>query len=414
MRRSGARWAAIPFVRGDVVMPLKSAAIAAVLMGAAACHSQTPPTREAAAPVEAGVATVEQVEWPAAFEAGGVVRAELTANVAARILAPVVAVHVNAGDRVRRGQPLVTLDSRELRANADRAAASLAAARESAAAATAHQAAAEAALGLARATHDRMHRLHATRSATAQELDTAVAGLTGAAATLDAARAQAAAAAASLDVARAAAEGAQVGLSYTVLTAPFDGVVATRSVDPGALAAPGVELLMVESASGRRLEVQVDESRRNLVAPGGEAEIRLDAGADGAWTKTRIAEIARLDPRQHSFLVKLDVPEQPGVHPGAFGRARFFGPARRTLAAPASAVVRRGQLWFAFAVDRNGLARLRVLTPGDVRADRVEVLAGLQAGERVVLDPPPSMEDGARVRARSDIASRQSPQGATR
>jgi multidrug efflux pump subunit AcrA (membrane-fusion protein) len=394
---------------------LKGAAAAIATLGLAACHTAAPPPAADTARVEASVATAEQVDWPSTFEAGGVVRAALSATVSSRIIAPVVAVHVNAGDPIRRGQPLVTLDAREPRANADRAAAALSAARESTRAADANGQAAEAALTLARASHGRVHTLHDTRSATPQELDDAVATVSGATARLSGARAQAAAAAAALEAAQAAMEAAQVGLSYTVLTAPFDGVVASRSVDPGALAMPGMDLLAIESGTAYRLDVQVDESRRSLLAPSNEAEVRFETSGQGStWTKARIAEIARVDPRQHNFLVKLDLSPVTGLHSGAFGRARFFGPVRQTLAVPASTVVRRGQLWFAFALDRDDVARLRVFTPGELHENRVEIQSGLNAGDRLVVDPPATLEDGARIRVRTPAAAHQPSTGASR
>jgi multidrug resistance efflux pump len=394
---------------------LKFAAAAAVMVAVSACDTTERQGREARPEVDAALATVEGVEWPSTFEAGGVVRAALMATIASRIPGSVVAVHVEAGDAIRRGQHLVTLDARELRANADRAAAALTAARETTRAADAHRDAAEAALTLALARHDRVRTLHDSRSATPQELDDAVAAMSGASAGLAAARAQAAASVASLEAAQAAAEAAQVALSHAVLMAPFDGVVASRSVDPGALAMPGMELLAVESGGGYRLEVQLDESRRGQLGVGDEAEMSIDA-PDRAriWTKARVTEIARVDPRQHSFLVKLDLGEITGVHSGAFGRARFLGPSRRTLAGPASAVVRRGQLWFAFALDRGNVARLRVLTPGETREGRVEIRSGLAPGDRLVLDPPPHLQDGARIRIAEATASRQLPTGVSR
>lgn len=381
----------------------------------AACRTESAPPRDATQPIDAAAAPVQEVEWPSTFETGGAVRAALTATVSSRIMAPIVAVHVRAGDRIRRGQPLVSLDARELRANADRATAGLVAARETSNAAAANQTAAEAALTLARASHDRVRALHDTRSATPQELDDAVAGLSGATARVAGARAHAAAAAAALEAAQAAAEAARVGLSYAVLTAPFDGVVSSRAVDPGSLAMPGTELLAIESGGGYRLEVHVDESRRNLLAVGDVAEVRLDTfGETPSWTTTRVAEIASVDPRQHSFLLKLDLPPIPGVRSGLFGRARLFGPPQRTLAAPASALVRRGQLWFAFAIDREDIARLRMVTPGEVRADRVEILSGLAAGDRVVVDPSPALQDGARLRTRTATAAHRAAAGASR
>jgi multidrug efflux pump subunit AcrA (membrane-fusion protein) len=384
-------------------------------LSVAACRSAPEPAADAAKPVDVTAASVEQVEWPSTFETGGVVRAALTVAVSSRIVAPIIAIHVRAGDRIRRGQPLVELDARELRANADRATAALAAARETSISATANQTASEAALTLARASHGRVRGLHETRSATPQELDDAVAALSGATARVAGARAEAAAAVAALEAAQAAAEGAQVGLSYAVLTAPFDGVVSSRTIDQGSLAMPGMELLAIESGSGYRLEVQVDESRRNLLNVGDAAEVRLDTfGATPPWIVTRIAEIASVDPRQHSFVLKLDLPATAGVRSGVFGRARLFGPAQRTLAAPFGTLVRRGQLWFAFTIDRENIARLRMVAPGDVRSDRVEILSGLVAGDRVVVDPLPALQDGARIQPRIAPSARLDPVGVSR
>jgi multidrug efflux pump subunit AcrA (membrane-fusion protein) len=393
-------------------MKVNLAAALIATLSFAACSHPPAPASDKGQPVDVTAGSVAEIQWPSTFEAGGVVRAALTATISSRIVAPVVVVHVRAGDRIHRGQPLVALDARELRANADRAAAALAAARESSVAATANHTASEAALTLARASHSRELTLHDTRSATPQELDEAVAALSGATARVAGARAQAAAAAAALEATQAAAEAANVGLSYAVITAPFDGLVSSRTVDPGALAMPGMELLAIESGGGHRLEVQVDESRRNLLNVGDAAEVRLDTLGEPSWMRTRIAEIASVDPRQHSCLVKLDLPVMRGARSGVFGRVRLFGPAERALAAPFAALVRRGQLWFAFAIDPENVARLRMVAPGEVRGDRVEILSGLVVGDRVVIDPPPALQDGARVQPRMSTARRD--MGATR
>jgi hypothetical protein len=111
-----------------------------------------------------------------------------------------------------------------------------------------------------------------------------------------------------------------------------------------------------------------------------------------------VAEIAAVDPARHSFLVKLDLPrDMPDVRSGQFGRVRLKGPARSAIAVPAAAVVRRGQLTFAFALDGAGAARLRMVSVGDAAADRIEVLAGLAAGDRVVVSPPANLKDGQRI-----------------
>jgi RND family efflux transporter MFP subunit len=348
-------------------------------------------------PIETTLATVAETEWPSIYEAGAVVRTRQTAVVSARVVAPILEVRVTAGDRVRRGQTLVVLDGRELQAQVARAAAGASGSTLALQAAQADKRAAESALVLARLTHDRVRGLHEKDSATKAELDEATAVLAGAEARVAGATARVAEAEQGIAAANAAEEAASVGASYTVLTAPFDGIVSARHADPGTLAAPGIPLLTLDDATGYRLEARIDESHAQLVAPGAEADVRLDrAGADRqAWRRARVAEVASLDPARHSFLVKLDLPsDMPDVRSGQFGRVRLVGPARRALAVPASAVVRRGQLTLAFAIDEAGAARLRMVSVGDAEADRVEILAGLSAGDRIVLNPPANLEDG--------------------
>lgn len=380
-----------------------AAVVAAV--GAAACAGGTSERQDEtpARPVEAALARVEAVGWPAIVEAGGIVRARQVAVVSSRVLAPVEAVLVKAGDRVTRGQTLVRLDDRELAARAAGASAAVAAAARALEAARAHRQAAEAARALARATHDRVRALHDRKSATPQELDQAVAALAAADAQLAGAGARVAEAEAQATTARAGEDAAAAGASYATLHAPFDGLVAARHVDAGSLAAPGTPLVTVEDTSAYRLEVRVDEARASLVARGTAAEVRLDRGEAGGegWAPAAVAEVESVDPSRHSFVVKFDLPRSSGLRSGVFGRARVAGPSARVLAVPAAAIVRRGQLTLAFAVDAEGVARLRLVSLGREREGRVEVVAGLAEGDRVVVAPPATLADGTSIGAAS-------------
>jgi multidrug efflux pump subunit AcrA (membrane-fusion protein) len=380
---------------------VKLGAIAVVLAGSTilGCTSTPRASEPEGAPIAVSLGRAELADVATRFEAGGVVRSRTTALVASRVLAPIVEVHVRAGDRVRRGATLITLDAREIRANRTRAAAASLSAAESARAADADVRAADAALVLARATHERIAALHAKRSATAQELEQAVAALTAADAQTAAARARVTAANAARDSAQAAADSAEVSTSYAVLSAPFDGVVAERHADAGSMAMPGAPLLTLEDASALRLETTVDEARAARVAAGQAVDVRLDNAADGAsdWVGARVGEVARVDSASHNFLIKIDLPQTAAWRSGLFGRAQFAGPSRRVLAAPIAALVKRGQLTFVYLVDAEARARLRPISAGTADSDRVEVLAGLHDGDVVVTSPPASLLDGARV-----------------
>jgi RND family efflux transporter MFP subunit len=373
-----------------------------VALGAAlavGCTAAAPPAAKPEAPpvtVTLGRADVADLESP--FEGGGVVRARSTAVIASRVMAPITEVLVRPGDHVRRGAPLVRLDAREINASGARASAAFEAARQSAEAAASDTRSADAGLRITRLTYDRIAALHEKGSATTQELDQATASLRAAEAQLGGSSARAAAATAAREEAQAAMVGAQVASSYTVLTAPFDGLITERSVDPGTLATPGAPLLTLEDGATFRLEVRLDEARAALVAVGQKVDVSLsETAAANGWMPSRVVEIARLDPASHGFVVKLEVPARTSVRSGQFGRARFQGPVRRTLTVPASAAVRRGQLTFVFAVDSTGVARLRPISVGAVVSDRVEVLAGVHEGDSVVIDPPATLFDGTRI-----------------
>ena len=363
-------------------------------------HDPTAPQAQALT-----VSAVTSSEVPATFEAGGVVRAQTTAALSARVLAPVVGVHVRTGDGVKRGATLVTLDSRELAAHAARGKASLLAAEQAARAAEAQIQAAEAGLRLARATHDRISRLHEQKSATTHERDQALEGLRAAEAQVSGAQAQRAAALAARDAALASAEASDVGLSYTTITAPFDGVVATRSVDPGAMAAPGMTLLVLEQRGAARLEATLDEARAGTVTMGQPVEVNIN-GTNSSWHSATVTELGRLDAASHSFLVKIDLPSTLSPRSGAFGRARFIGSPRRALTVPVSSVVRRGQLALVFVVGPNRLARLRPVSQGPAGGDRVEILAGLTERDWVVTAPPAELRDGTPITEASEPTGR--------
>jgi RND family efflux transporter MFP subunit len=371
----------------------------AVVMGLIlpACSSRTKTTpTDAETPIAVTVATVAMADVADTFEAGGVVQAQTTATIMARILAPVREVRVAPGDRVRAGQVLIVLDGRDLAAHARSARAAALVADQGVATAASEQQAAEAALELARATHGRILGLHAKRSATAQELDDATGALRAAEARAAGATARAQAAVSSVESARAASEEAGTTESFALITAPFDGMVTDKNVEPGNMAAPGMPLMRVEDTRGFRLDVRVDESRIGQIARSAIVPVSLDSGTGGVATTISgtVAEIGRaVDTDARAFLVKIRLPDSTGLRSGTFGRAHFNAQARRALTVPARALVHRGQMTSVFVVEKD-IARVRL-----VNVSGTEVLAGLSDGDVVIVAAPPTVTDGRHVTA---------------
>ena len=372
-----------------------AAAATALLISAAVAGCSTP--RADAAPVDAvpiavTAAPVVMTDLTRTIDSGGVVQARTTATITSRILAPVREVRVSPGDRVRAGQTLIVLDGADLASGARAARAAALAAEQGSKAVAAELEAAEAGLVLARASHDRVAGLQARRSATAQELDDAIATLRSAEARVAGASARASQAASTVESARAASDQAATTAAFTTIAAPFDGLVSGKMIEPGNMASPGMPLIRLEDTREFRLEVRVDESRIGQVRQGDSLPVFLGTGA--APIAGTVLEVSRaVDADARAFLVKIALPGAPGLRSGEFGRARFTATPRRALTVPPSALIRRGQLTSVFVVD-HGVAAVRL-----VNVDESEVLAGLSESELVILSPPAGVADGRRVSA---------------
>ena len=376
---------------GTLVMVFAGAA--GVLLPACS-RGATSTTTGAEAPIRVALGTVAMIDLADTFEAGGVVQARTTATLTARILAPVREVRVEPGDRVRAGQVLIVLDAGALTAQARSARAAALAADQGAVAAASEQQAADAALTLARATHERIAGLHARRSATAQELDDATGALHAAEARAAGAAARAQAAVSGIESARGASEAAGTTASFAFIAAPFDGVVTEKMVEPGNMAAPGTPLMRLEDTRGFRLDVRVDESRVGQITAGELVPVSLDSSAGGPVTVTgTVSEIGRaVDADARAFLVKIALPATAGSRSGTFGRARFSGQIRRALRVPEPHAR-------APRADDVGLRRRERGRPPAARERERHRGPGrvCTEGDTVILGPPAVLTDGRRV-----------------
>jgi RND family efflux transporter MFP subunit len=378
-------------------------ALSLAAAGLSACggHERAPEAAKLHEPIAVTVVPVATVDTAERLEAGGVVAAQESASVSSRIVATIVAVRVKAGDRVRAGDVLVTLEGRDITAQTRQAQANALAAERSLSQSRTELGAAEGEHRLATAWQKRIAALHARNSATDQERDEAEARLTAAAARVAGAQAGIDAAEAHLAAARAGVGVATATESYTTVRAPFDGLVTERLIDPGNLAAPGIPLLRMDSDGTRQVVVRVDEARVAYVHPGDRVTVLIDAlGEDtthDAGVEGVVAEVARaIGADQRTFTVKVSVPPTVTVRSGSFARVVFRGAPRRALVVPADAIRRHGQVSSVFVV-QDGVARLRLIQVGPASAEGVEVLAGLEAGESIVTSPLPRLVDGVRV-----------------
>jgi RND family efflux transporter MFP subunit len=344
---------------------------------------------EAAAPETLNnvqVFVAQKTAVPDWLEAMGTVRAAQTSQLASQIMGSIVTVQAREGERVEGGQVLVVIDDAQLRAAVEQATAAELAAQKD-------LSAAESEFTLTQTTLKRYQQLYDKKSVSPQEFDEIKTRSQSAEARRDMARA-------SLAQANAALAQARTSLGYTRIRAPFAGVVTERKADPGTLASPGMPILTLEDTRNYRLEVTVDESDVHFVHAGQSATANIDALGSTEITGKVVQIVPAADPGSRSFLVKIELPRDAHLRSGLFGRAQFSRGERSALLIPRTVVVERGQLQGVYVLDSEQIAGLHYVTLGRTAGQQVEVLSGLEGGEKVIAAPSGRELGGKRISAR--------------
>ncbi len=196
---------------------------------------------------------------------------------------------------------------------------------------------------------------------------------------------------------RASLTAAQVSREYATISAPFDGVVTRRLMDPGDLASPGAPILQIESRP-LLFTATIPASQAAALKPGMTADITIEA-LDTRWT-ARLREVTpSADPQTHTLTARYELPGLSAAVSGLYGRVRIPRGTRYALVAPASAVWEEQGLHMVWVVD-NDVVRLRMVTVGQPHGERIEVTTGLKPGDVIVASGKGRLSEGDRVRSR--------------
>lgn len=194
-------------------------------------------------------------------------------------------------------------------------------------------------------------------------------------------------------LAAAEATSRQVGMQadYTVVRAPYSGIITRRYVQVGesVQAGPPVpqQLIALASLKDLRVTVQVPQSSIEAIRQHHAADILLDGAGAHRVPASKVTVFPYADPATHSFAVRAELSgEDAGLYPGMTVKVAFAVGQASRLMVPASALVRRGELQGVYVMTDTGIA-LRQVRVGDRFGDRIELLAGLDDGERIALDP---------------------------
>jgi len=314
------------------------------------------PPSETLPPARVRVETAEIKSRQAVEETVGTVRAKLHAAIEAKTSGRIEKMLAQPGQAVKAGELLVQLDARETQARLDQAAAL----REQ----------------YARDT-ERLRTLLADKTVSRQEFE---------------------AVEARYRVAVAYSAEAETLLGYTRIVAPFDGIITRKAADVGDLAVPGRALLEMDDPRAFRIEADLPEALIQRVQLGQKLSVR--AGAQDAPVEGAVSEISPVaDPASRTFNIKLDLPPNSGLRAGQFARVSVPVAQSKALRLPASAVVQRGQMEVVF-VSTNSRAQLRLVKTGRQVGEEIELVSGVNPGERVVIEGANSLRDGQPLEVR--------------
>ena len=372
----------------------------AVFLVAAGAGGSWWTTRERPIDVETVVVSARQAGTQAAvLNATGYVTARRRATVSSKITGKVVQVNVEEGMAVRQGQVLARLDD-----ETQKAAVALAEAQAEAARRNVNES--EVRLVEARITLERVSKLVKVGYSTAAEVDAARAAVDSLDARISAAREQ-------VCVAERQVALERTNLDSTVIRAPFDGVAISKDAQPGEMVSPvsagggftrtGIGTIV--DMSSLEIEVDVNESYINRVKPEQGVTAVLDAYPDWQIPGRVITTVPAADRQKATVLVRIAFNElDPRILPDMGAKVTFLrdsedgAPAavRPVTLVPKAAIKTEGKQSYVFVVAGDRADR-RAITAGGADGDRIEVIAGLNSGERVIVSPPAELTTGTLV-----------------
>jgi RND family efflux transporter MFP subunit len=357
--------------------------------------------RERPAQVEVAAVTERAAGTQASvLNASGYVTARRRATISSKMTGKLVEVNVEEGMAVRQGQILARLDDAAPRAALALATAQLEAARGAMRETEVRKAEAQ-------VTLKRRIQLHADGVGSQADVDQARAEVDSLGARIASSHEQ-------VNVAERQVELLRTDLDNTIVRAPFSGVAISKDAQAGEMVSPvsagggftRTGICTIVDMSSLEIEVDVNESYINRVKPSQDVTAVLDAYPDFQIPARVITTVPTADRQKATVLVRIGFNQlDPRILPDMGVKVTFLRAAGDTAApasqpvslVPKSAVKTEGNQAVVFVVRPDNTVERRAVRTGGTDGDRQEVVAGLRAGERVVVSPPPGMLDGAKV-----------------
>ena len=309
--------------------------------------------------------------------ASGKLVAKNTVNISTRMMGYITAIQAEVGQQIHAGQLLVSINNTDIQAKAGQTSAQIAQAQAN--------------YNNAKKDYERFSNLFASQSASQKELDDM--------------RARYETAKAALDAAQMMKQEVNAQFRYSNITAPISGVVTAKYMKAGDMATPGMPLLTIESPGSLQAEVMVPEEQIVQIRSGQKATVLIKSS--GKEVNGTVSEVSPSSTGTGGlYLVKVEVPKTAELLPGMYVNVAFpfinkkttSVAAGQSVLVPLSAITEQGQLNGIYTVSANNTAILRWIRTGKQLGNEVEVLSGLSAGEKYIVQSDGRLYNGAKLK----------------
>ena len=341
------------------------------------------------------VMSVKKVEVQGKVHGPGTVQSKVPVTVSAKITGILEKLYVDQGDWVKKGQVLAELDAAELRAREMGAQAAKNRAQKDLARAQADIVKAQANLALAQSNFQRDLEVFKPGYISKAAFDTTKAQLKVAESEVAASKAAVTALEAAVKQAESETHAAAAVHKYTHIVAPMDGLITVRKAELGTTIAPGIPIFQMVDTDQVWVAAWIDETQVAQLQPGQQSAITLRSGRTFKGEVVRLNKEADTVTRELEVDVKFDQLPHPLVM-GEEAEVDIDTGRQNALAVPLSAVIIKDGGKGVLVVDK-GLSRFQKIVTGLSDGKKVAVLAGLQAGDLVVINPA-SLDPGKPIR----------------
>jgi len=348
-------------------------AVTAATLSLSSCGSKENKATEPTQRIVAQVETAQATDYPVIYSFSGKLQADRQSNLSTRVMGQIQKVYVKPGQQVKAGDMLIQIRNQDIVAKKAQV--------------EAGKVEAKTAFESAEKDLKRFEALFQNNSASPKEMDDI--------------RTHYQMAKARLESVNQMEQEVNESLRYTAIRAPYSGVITGKFVQEGDMANPGMPLLSIENASNWQVFARIPESDIAHLTLNDAVKVQFSA-IPGLEIIGRIAEINPSSANTGSqFEAKIDLncnPEQAGqLYSGMFATVVYENGTTPMVLVPKSCLVQRGQLTGLYTVSQTGTALLRWVRTGKTYGDAIEILSGLNAGEKFILSCESKLYDGAIV-----------------